>query len=367
MTHFTIIDYTGWQPYEGLAAGSGRSEKEWLISDDGRIGLFKYPKIDPATNSVTTEHISEHMAAQIGKLVGVKTAQVDLGRRNGRIGSMSYLVKAETENLIEGINFIVGRYPNYNATTMIDETSGSYYSLEMLEETGKWSVENEWIEMLIFDALIGNADRHQSNWAILIEYLGTQEIEDNHICLNFRSKWCPLYDNGSSLCCYVNEKNIDSMFGKDPGPFKALVDTKSKSIIRIDGSKKAKPTHKEMVLYLIKKYPSAKTISPCSPYPKKSDNISLHPVNDSGGNYGRLPRYRPIMDTFCEEALNTEILGIKAESWRYFLQIQTDSVTVNDIKKKLASKFGITDFSDSDRVIELISSVLRELPENLVR
>ena len=254
MTHFTIIDYTGWQPYEGLAAGSGRSEKEWLISDDGRIGLFKYPKIDPATNSVTTEHISEHMAAQIGKLVGVKTAQVDLGRRNGRIGSMSYLVKAETENLIEGINFIVGRYPNYNATTMIDETSGSYYSLEMLEETGKWSVENEWIEMLIFDALIGNADRHQSNWAILIEYLGTQEIEDNHICLNFRSKWCPLYDNGSSLCCYVNEKNIDSMFGKDPGPFKALVDTKSKSIIRIDGSKKAKPTHKEMVLYLIKKY-----------------------------------------------------------------------------------------------------------------
>ena len=261
MTHFTIIDYTGWQPYEGLAAGSGRSEKEWLISDDGRIGLFKYPKIDPATNSVTTEHISEHMAAQIGKLVGVKTAQVDLGRRNGRIGSMSYLVKAETENLIEGINFIVGRYPNYNATTMIDETSGSYYSLEMLEETGKWSVENEWIEMLIFDALIGNADRHQSNWAILIEYLGTQEIEDNHICLNFRSKWCPLYDNGSALCCYVNEKNIDSMFGKDPGPFKALVDTKSKSIIRIDGSKKAKPTHKEMVLYLIKKYPSAKTIA----------------------------------------------------------------------------------------------------------
>lgn len=137
VTHFTIIDYTDWQPYEGLAAGSGRSEKEWLISDDGRIGLFKYPKIDPATNSVTTEHISEHMAAQIGNLVGVKTAQVDLGRRNGRIGSMSYLVKSETENLVEGINFIVGRYPNYNATTMIDEGSGNYYSLEMLEETKK--------------------------------------------------------------------------------------------------------------------------------------------------------------------------------------------------------------------------------------
>lgn len=261
VTHFTIIDYTGWQPYEGLAAGSGRSEKEWLISENGKIGLFKYPKVDPATNSVTTEHISEHMAAQIGHLVGVKTAQVDLGRRNGRIGSMSYLIKSETENLIEGINFIVGRYPNYNATTMIDEDSGNYYSLEMLEEAKKWSIENEWIEMLIFDALIGNADRHQSNWAILIEFLEAQETEDNHIRLSFRSKWCPLYDNGSSLCCYVNEKSIDSMFGKDLGPFKALVDTKSRSIVRIDGSKKTKPTHKEMVLYLIKKYPSAKAIA----------------------------------------------------------------------------------------------------------
>lgn len=95
----------------------------------------------------------------------------------------------------------------------------------------------------------------------MIEFLEAQETEDNHIRLSFRSKWSPLYDNGSSLCCYVNEKSIDSMFGKDLGPFKALVDTKSRSIVRIDGSKKTKPTHKEMVLYLIKKYPSAKAIA----------------------------------------------------------------------------------------------------------
>lgn len=101
---------------------------------------------------------------------------------------------------------------------MIDETSGSYYSLEMLEETGKWSVENEWIEMLIFDALIGNADRHQSNWAILIEYLGTQEIEDNHICLNFRSKWCPLYDNGSVFVLLCERKKYRQYVWQRPGP-----------------------------------------------------------------------------------------------------------------------------------------------------
>ena len=33
-----IIDVSSWKPYEGNPDGSGRSEKQWLVSDDGRIG-----------------------------------------------------------------------------------------------------------------------------------------------------------------------------------------------------------------------------------------------------------------------------------------------------------------------------------------
>ena len=110
-----------------------------------------------------------------------------------------------------------------------------------------------------------------------------------------------------------------------------------------------------------------KKIPPCKPYPRKSDQISLHPLDDSGKNYGRLPRYHPIMDKFCESALDTEILGIKAENWRYFLQIQTDGVTIDAVKKKLSEKFEMTDFSDSNKIIGLICDMARELPENLMR
>ena len=146
MTKIEIIDYNSWSPYEGFAEGSGRSEKIWLQSSEGRIGLFKFPKIDPKINDITTEHI-----------------------------------------------------------------------------------------------IIGNTDRHQNNWAVLNRYM----CEDK----NNIYEACPLYDNGSSLCCYVNGEMIESYLGRDKKRFQALVDSKSQSMIRIDGYVKKLPTHREVVTY----------------------------------------------------------------------------------------------------------------------
>ena len=251
---FEAIDFSAWKVYDGASEGSGRSEKVWLISDDGRIGLFKYPKIDPADQKETTEHISEHLAHQLGNILGIPTAKVDIGIRDGRIGSMSYLVRKNDEMLIEGINFIAGKYPMYNAETMQDEDSGIYYCfnqiLNSLDIIRSEKMIPFWIDIMLFDYLIGNADRHQSNWALLFKV--TKELT-----LPVRTRFCPLYDNGSSLCCYVNEKQTDSYLGNDTRRFESLVDSKSTSMIRIDGTQKARPRHREVVEYLLHKYPAA--------------------------------------------------------------------------------------------------------------
>ena len=42
LTKIEIIDYNSWSPYEGFAEGSGRSEKIWLQSSEGRIGPVSY-------------------------------------------------------------------------------------------------------------------------------------------------------------------------------------------------------------------------------------------------------------------------------------------------------------------------------------
>ena len=102
---------------------------------------------------------------------------------------------------------------------------------------------------MLFDFIIGNADRHQSNWAVLASKKGN--------IISVRE--CPLYDNGSSLCCYVNETQIPRYFQKDSIPLESLVDSKSRSIIRINGKVKARPKHSDVARYLISSYSVAKS------------------------------------------------------------------------------------------------------------
>ena len=252
---FEIKNFDTWHEYDGFSEGSGRSEKVWLISDDKTIGLFKYPKIDPVVNGPTTEHVSEHLAHQLGKILGVSTARVDIGTRDGRIGCMSYLVCDSGETLAEGINFISGVFPEYNADTMYDEKNKLYYCMNHIFDSVPSMVPQKiWVEMMLFDYLIGNADRHQSNWALLLKLSVQKKI-------TIQLSQCPLYDNGSSLCCYVTEPQISKYEAKDGRAFESLVDTKSKSLIRIDGTQKKIPRHKEVVEHLLKTYPVSKVIA----------------------------------------------------------------------------------------------------------
>lgn len=248
-----IIDFSTWNVYDGASEGSGRSEKIWLKSDEGSVGLFKFPKINPSDNKETTEHISEHLAHKIGNIIGVPTAKVDIGRYNGRIGCMSHFVCEEKEILSEGIWFISSKFPQYDADKMINMADKSYYCLNHLLETVPNILSSTiWMRMILFDFIIGNSDRHQSNWAILIKR------ENEH---SLRLRWCPLYDNGSSLCCYVNEEETKKFLGNDKNRFESLVDSKSKSLIRIDGTKKSLPTHRQMVRFLLNNYSASKEIA----------------------------------------------------------------------------------------------------------
>lgn len=106
--------------------------------------------------------------------------------------------------------------------------------------------------MMLFDFLIGNSDRHQSNWALLCS-----KPDGDSTSVHYTR--CPLYDNGSSLCCY--ESNPEKYFGKDQRPFEALVNTQSRSMIRIDGTQKAKPTHSAVVSFLLETYPISRAIA----------------------------------------------------------------------------------------------------------
>ena len=141
---------------------------------------------------------------------------------------MSYnILENKYDNLFEGIYFIQKHYPYYNKSKLEDTYSNMKYSIQMIEKS---ILEDYYFDirkiykMIIFDILIGNSDRHHSNWAIKHK----KERENNriHVTLDL----CPLYDNGSSLCAYEYNNDLDIFF-KDKMKFEALVNTKSKSTI----------------------------------------------------------------------------------------------------------------------------------------
>lgn len=249
---YRIKDFDSWDEYHGAAEGSGRSEKIWLINQSkNKIGLFKYPKNVKGV-PVTTEFVSEHFAQIVANRLGMPCAEINIGTRNSKIGCMSYSFLDKGDEIIHGVDFITNLYPNYDPDKMYDRESNTYYSLDMIIDSitaifktsdDRTPILSNIVSIMIFDMVIGNTDRHQNNWGIKV---------------NFKEKYfsfAPFYDNGSSLCCYINENNIDDMLGNDIVRYNALVDSKSTSRIRIDGKVKKEPKHTDVMRYLYNKNP----------------------------------------------------------------------------------------------------------------
>ena len=142
---------------------------------------------------------------------------------------MSYSFLSNTTSLVEGVEFILGKYPYYDKDTLVDRYSGMPYSFQMIVESMKPILEISTIsKILLFDALIGNSDRHHSNWGIT-EAKASLYVEKGLFPVNVMTL-SPLYDNGSSLCSYINESDIETIL-KDKIRYESIINTKSKSAI----------------------------------------------------------------------------------------------------------------------------------------
>ena len=128
---------------------------------------------------------------------------------------------------VEGVEFILAEYPYYDKDKLQDQFTNTQYSIQMIQKSIAHLIDfKDFLKVVIFDVLIGNSDRHHSNWGI------KYEINGNAINVGI----CPLYDNGSSLCAYENNNDL-SIFFKDKMKFEALVNTKSKSAIGWDNKR----------------------------------------------------------------------------------------------------------------------------------
>ncbi len=102
-----------------------------------------------------------------------------------------------------------------------------------------------------------------------------------------------------------------------------------------------------------------------APYPTKAERVTAVPAYDGGGNYGRLPRCRPLMDSFIDSSMRIPILGIEAKAWVAFLAKHRESADPESVAAKLQRELRMKDKAVSEAQAQLILAKLTELADLL--
>lgn len=222
----SLFDVSHWEKDEKRQA-SGTRQKFWLINPlDKQRYLFKIPKEN------TGEAWAEVIASKIGQLMGLKTMKADLAVYNGILGILSENFVHDDKEFYEGGDLF------FTIAEDFDRYSLKYYDFpNIIKVLSEFSLERNFIQIPIFDALIANQDRHCDNWGIIVYRAGYQ--------------LAPIYDNGASLGYQLQEERILKMF-QDQRMFTAFTN-RSYSLIGLPDKKK--PKYRELLNFIYQLYP----------------------------------------------------------------------------------------------------------------
>ena len=208
----------------------GTRKKVLAITAKKEMVMFKYEHDD----YTCSEACSEKMAYEIAKILGYNCARVELAIDNeGRLGVLNYYFtnKIDTTHtdIIAFLNKDVKERKEYYTISNIKS---------VLDNIDK-SLFRNFIKIMIFDALIGEQDRHEENW-------GISQITSK-ICIS------PLYDNGDSLLREFKDNNYAQKYYDGLKDFDTFIQ-KSKTLIYKENHKN-KYKHFELIKYLYDNYP----------------------------------------------------------------------------------------------------------------
>lgn len=242
------VDISSWK-YENINV-SGSKEKRWYRSlDTNQLALFKLPISMTSDSSIglgesTGEVWSEKICSEIGNYIGFPTHNVDIGALviddeaiefyglNGKgvqsgdkvFGALCWsFLNEDKDSLVEGADMIMDFDETYDREIL--QGKREIYNFDLLYRLfGENNILDHLFQMIIFDTLIGNTDRHQDNFGVIRDEETGQQ------------KFAPLYDNSSSLGREMNEERIKLML-RDQKMFDSYIfGNKSSTLIRWEKS-----------------------------------------------------------------------------------------------------------------------------------
>jgi len=176
----------------------GTNEKEWLVTPDNLLCLYKITQIRDDKTS-TNAHYSEAIYSEICKLLRYECSQIELVSSNKRKGIISYYFLKNNEELVDFNCLIQNIRQDFVPKSLKCKKTNEYYSIELILEAIKSVVPDseqyrqiikKLFELITIDALCDHYDRNSSNIALIRNY-------DIPRYPHFRL--APAYDNGTSL------------------------------------------------------------------------------------------------------------------------------------------------------------------------
>ena len=181
--------------YERSNRYYGGSERKIGILIGESEYMLKFQKITPF--GVRYNHISEFLGSRIFGLFDFPVQEVYLGTYEGE-------PVVACKNFIEqGEQFVP--FNDVGESTLDRDKEVYQYSYEdimqMLSDNTKLTDVQETIslfwDMFIVDALLGNFDRHGSNWGFIKK--------------NNKYRLAPIFDNGLSLFCFAGQEDLPTL------------------------------------------------------------------------------------------------------------------------------------------------------------
>lgn len=168
--------------------GKSTLQKEELKSPEGLKYIIKYPRKFEV--GVSWEDITELIAAKVGSILGLEMMKVEIVTRNDERGCLlrNFVDDLQAKMHEEGGVLLESLADGYNELQESDSRNINLIEegFNMLTQFDYWgTIKDSFIDMLLFDILIGNQDRHPYNWQILYFDSGY--------------RFSPIYDNGASL------------------------------------------------------------------------------------------------------------------------------------------------------------------------
>ncbi|MDI9357357.1 MAG: HipA domain-containing protein [Phycisphaerales bacterium] len=222
-----FIDASKWEQLSWHASGGTRAKK--ILQDaNGKQFYLKYSaktlsKDNKPEKYYRYEFYNEIIAYQLGKSLGLDILRYDIALFDNELGCISpNMTVIDDTNLIEVGKFMIAINQDFEPDKT--ETRKQYTFQLLMETLQKFELEkfnNFFFETLLFDAVIGNTDRHQENWAF-IGKPNTAFVHDPNYY-----KTAPIYDNGSSLARELTDESVNGLLNNEQDLEKYIAGGKS--------------------------------------------------------------------------------------------------------------------------------------------